>query len=109
MFEYFLYLFYTILTLTSILLLYLYFAQNKLIYMPEGIKKLILVKKLCTKDIKHNPKGFRDPSESGMEYEEVFVKTKDNLKLFGWFIKQIDPHLFPTIVYFHENLGSRLN
>lgn len=41
-----------------------------------------------------------------MLYEDVFVKTKDNLKLFGWFIKQALPFDCATLVYFQENAGN---
>ncbi len=42
-----------------------------------------------------------------MEYEDLKILTKDKINLHGWFIKQIDSKNRPTIVYFHENAGSK--
>lgn len=65
---------------------------------------------MCTKEIKDNPYGYRNPSEHGLKYKEVRIKTKDNLKLYGWFIydKERAEKLkdFPTFIYFHENAGN---
>ena len=41
-----------------------------------------------------------------MLYEDVYIQTKDNLKLFGWFIKQAIPYDVPTLIYFQENAGN---
>ena len=42
-----------------------------------------------------------------MEYEDVNISTKDKINLHGWFIKQTDSKTRPTIIYFHENAGSK--
>ena len=42
-----------------------------------------------------------------MPYDDLKIKTKDNIYLHGWFIKQNDSTLRPTIIYFHENAGSK--
>jgi len=65
-----------------------------------------LVENVSTRDIRSNPLGNRHPGEADMIYEEVFVKTNDNLKLFGWFIKQALPLDCPTLIYFQENAGN---
>lgn len=81
---------------------FLYYNQNKMIYMPEVIN-------MCTNDIKANPHMFRSPEESNMSYSELRIKTKDNVTLFGWFIFQKENSLKrPTFIYFHENAGSKL-
>ena len=41
-----------------------------------------------------------------MTYEDVVVTTADKLKLYGWFIKQKNPAMHETIIYFHENAGN---
>lgn len=42
-----------------------------------------------------------------MNYENVEIKTEDNICLRGWFIKQKGIIKgIPTVVYFHENAGS---
>ncbi len=38
-----------------------------------------------------------------MDYEDIEITAKDNIKLRGWFIHQEYPHLSNTIIYFHEN------
>lgn len=44
------------------------------------------------------------PSSSGLDYEDVFFMTKDNLKLNGWFIPAKNPHT--VVLYFHGNAGN---
>jgi len=78
-----------------------------MIYMPEGILIIKLVTGLCTRNINENPKTLRSPSEHNMSFRDVTIKTKDNEKLHGWFIYQENSHLSKTIVYFHENAGSK--
>ena len=93
--------FYLIAFLFLLLSLFLYFNQNKMIYMPEVIN-------MCTKDISANPASLKSPQESSMLFEELKIKTKDNLQLYGWFIYQKENALKkPTFVYFHENAGSK--
>lgn len=42
-----------------------------------------------------------------MAYEEVWIRTRDDLKLQGWFIHQEkEPKNAPTIIFFHENAGN---
>lgn len=42
-----------------------------------------------------------------MQYEEIWLRTKDNLKLQGWFLYQpTDSHKRETLVFFHENAGN---
>ena len=35
---------------------------------------------------KDNPIGYRTPSERDLKYENLYIKTKDNLTLHGWLI-----------------------
>ncbi len=45
---------------------------------------------------------------SGLNYEDVTITTSDNIKLHGWLVKMPGPQqYYPTIVYFHENAGSK--
>ena len=42
-----------------------------------------------------------------MSYEEIWLRTKDNLKLQGWLLLQDDkPETRNTIVFLHENAGN---
>lgn len=64
---------------------------------------------MCTRDAKQNPYGYQDPSQQDMPYEELNITTSDKVKLHGWLIKQADCKNSPTIIYFHENAGSKNN
>jgi fermentation-respiration switch protein FrsA (DUF1100 family) len=65
---------------------------------------------MCTKEIKDNPHGYRNPGEHGLKHKEIRIKTKDNLSLYGWFMfaKENAERLksLPTFIYFHENAGN---
>lgn len=63
---------------------------------------------MCTRNVNENPDGFQNPSQQNMEYEDLNILTKDNINLHGWFVKQEDSRNRPTVVYFHENAGSKL-
>jgi len=41
-----------------------------------------------------------------MLYEDVYVRTQDDCRLHGWFIKQSQPKEADTVIYFHENAGN---
>ena len=94
---------YGVLFLLAMLLL-VYLMQDRMLYNPEFPNKSM-------KFSEGNPRGFRNPLERFMPFEDVYVKTKDGVKLHGWFIKQANPKEHDTIIYFHENagnIGSRL-
>ena len=63
---------------------------------------------MCTRNVKENPYGYQDPSQQDMQYEDLYITTDDKVKLHGWLIKQSDSKSRPTIIYFHENAGSKL-
>ena len=42
-----------------------------------------------------------------MDYEDIWLETKDKLKLQGWFLYQKEePEKKNTLVFFHENAGN---
>ena len=43
-----------------------------------------------------------------MPYENVYITTKDKVKLHAWFVKAnpTDPKLSRTVIFFHENAGN---
>jgi len=84
------------LVILLLILIALYFFQNKLIYMPDAPLRFP----------NQNPQGYRDPSEMDLAYEDVYITTADNVKLHGWFIKHEKSSQCPTVVYFHENAGN---
>lgn len=97
-----------VLVLFCVLIIYLYLNQNKMIYVPE-------VEGLCTNEIKNNSIGMRSPSDISLPYKDVWIKTRDNLRLYGWFIYHKESsysnlnegvRTSPTIIYFHENAGN---
>ena len=45
-----------------------------------------------------------DPSSIGLTFEDVYFKTKDGLKLNGWFLKNASAP--STLIYFHGNAGN---
>jgi fermentation-respiration switch protein FrsA (DUF1100 family) len=84
------------LILLLVILVALYFFQNKMIYMPDQPYRYPNM----------NPQGYRDPSELSLDYEEVKINTSDNIKLHGWFVKHANYKQVPTVIYFHENAGN---
>ncbi|KAL0234268.1 hypothetical protein PCE1_001305 [Barthelona sp. PCE] len=46
------------------------------------------------------------PSDFGIKYENVRIKTSDGVELDGWFLKQSDTKQRPTILFFHGNAGN---
>jgi hypothetical protein len=53
------------------------------------------------------------PSRYNLPFEDVYLKTKDNVKIHAWFIRQktgvLDLEAYnktPTIIYFHGNAGN---
>jgi fermentation-respiration switch protein FrsA (DUF1100 family) len=87
------------LVLLIIMLVMIYFMQEKMLYNPDFPSKE-------HKFPEHNPRGFKLPSDRGMPFDDANIKTKDGLMLHGWFIKQKKPKECDTIIYFHENAGN---
>jgi hypothetical protein len=52
------------------------------------------------------PAGMRSPSESGLQYEEVFLEGTDGVKAHAWFIPAAARAHAPTLLLSHENAGS---
>ncbi len=44
------------------------------------------------------------PEEEGMEYKEVYFKTRDQKRLHGWYFKADDPG--PVLLFCHGNAGN---
>lgn len=61
------------------ILLALFIFQSKLLYIPsfgKEIPRLMI----------DNPIGYRNPSEKGLSYRDVYITTSDKETLHGWFI-----------------------
>ena len=53
------------------------------------------------------PEGWRNPSEHGMAYEDVWLMTPDKKQISGWLIKVAgDFENAKTILFFHGNAGN---
>ncbi|KAL4508029.1 hypothetical protein ABPG72_021402 [Tetrahymena utriculariae] len=76
----------------------LYKFQNKILYIPviQGLPK--------SQD--QNQLGMQNPSQIGLDYEDINILTDDNVKLHGWIAKRPNPKNVPTVIYFHENAGN---
>eukprot|EP00640_Fibrocapsa_japonica_P002224 CAMPEP_0113946622 /NCGR_PEP_ID=MMETSP1339-20121228/59025_1 /TAXON_ID=94617 /ORGANISM="Fibrocapsa japonica" /LENGTH=353 /DNA_ID=CAMNT_0000952811 /DNA_START=85 /DNA_END=1146 /DNA_ORIENTATION=+ /assembly_acc=CAM_ASM_000762 len=78
----------------------LYFFQNKLLYYPSmpGIPQ----------DPRDNPKGYRNPWDQGMKYQDLFLPSSDgSATIHCWLILQPDrPRERHTVVFFHGNAGN---
>jgi fermentation-respiration switch protein FrsA (DUF1100 family) len=46
----------------------------------------------------------RTPRQMGLEYEDLFFTTRDNVRLNGWFVPHPDAR--STLVWFHGNAGN---
>eukprot|EP00618_Florenciella_parvula_P037025 CAMPEP_0119501300 /NCGR_PEP_ID=MMETSP1344-20130328/23180_1 /TAXON_ID=236787 /ORGANISM="Florenciella parvula, Strain CCMP2471" /LENGTH=327 /DNA_ID=CAMNT_0007537457 /DNA_START=1 /DNA_END=984 /DNA_ORIENTATION=+ len=54
-----------------------------------------------------NPQGYRSPQDQGMEYEDVTVVSKGDVKVHGWFIPaKSGSDQVPTVLFCHENAGN---
>lgn len=51
-----------------------------------------------------SPEVNRNPSELGLQFEDVFFRTQDGVRLHGWFIPHPEAHT--TLIWFHGNAGN---
>ena len=85
---------YLYLTITSIVLVYsaivlfVYFYQRSLLYLPSENNYL--------------------SDKISFDYKEIFIETDKNVKLKSWFIEK-DLKKFKTILFFHGNAGNLFN
>jgi fermentation-respiration switch protein FrsA (DUF1100 family) len=60
-----------------------------------------------TRNVKYNEVGFRSPDDVDLPYDDVYIKTKDNVTIHAWLLKQPENYQqCPTIIYFHGNAGN---
>lgn len=85
----------------SVLVLMLYFQQEKMLYIPQPDKKI-------PKASEFNPKMYRSPDEWGLPYESVKIPTSDGVLVHGWWIPQAGEEAKTawTMLYFHGNAGN---
>jgi len=68
----------------------IYFYQDNLLYMPQI----------------GNEQPMFKPDRYGMDYEDVWITTADNIKINAWLVKQNDYKKVPTVIFFHGNAGN---
>ena len=78
--------------------LMMYFNQDNLIF-PTAVNGL--------KYPEDNPDPWKSPLQLGLKYKEIKTKTKDNIKLVGWLVYKEENTKKRTLLYFHENAGSK--
>lgn len=79
------------------MLILLYLMQDKLIYQPDPFGNM--------KQNYKNPEGYKHPGERSIPYEEIQIKTADNVSISTWLLKRPEPSA-ATLIYFHGNAGN---
>ena len=78
-----------------------------LIHIWMGQETMLYVTDQPIKFIEKNPPNYLSPAARGITFEEIWLKTKDNLRLQGWFMFQpTEAERRETFVFFHENAGN---
>ena len=90
--------FWIILVLVVLLTLYLYLNQENMIF-PTSVNGM--------KYPEDNPDPYKSPLQLGLRYKEVKTKTLDNINLVGWLVYKEENTKRRTLLYFHENAGSK--
>jgi hypothetical protein len=70
------------------LLLFLYFGQASLLYLPDLPSRALV----------------STPADAGLAYETVRLRTADGINLHGWYIPVATPR--GTLLFFHGNAGN---
>ena len=86
------------LILVVIFTVYMYFNQENMIF-PTSINGM--------KYPEDNPDPYKSPLQLGLKYKEVRTKTSDNITLVGWLVYLEENVKNKTMLYFHENAGSK--
>lgn len=56
-----------------------------------------------------NPEGMQSPSDKGLSFEEVWIHTRDGVRIHGWFMPCGDEGRAagaPTLLFCHANAGN---
>lgn len=69
------------------LLLAVYFFQSRLVFFPETEREIVAT-----------------PSQIGLPYEDIQLKTSDGISLHGWYIPAPQPR--GTVLFLHGNAGN---
>lgn len=53
-----------------------------------------------------NASSYNSPYDRGIKFQDVFVYTKDGVKLHGWHMSLDFEQAKDTVVFMHENTGN---
>ena len=90
--------FWLIIVLFIIFIVMMYMNQDNLIF-PTAVNGL--------RYPEDNPDPWKSPLQLGLNYKEISTRTKDNIRLVGWLVYQQENVKSRTLLYFHENAGSK--
>ena len=78
---------------------FLYFQQDKLLYIPE-IGDI-------SRSNASNPPGYRSPAEYNIPFETHMIQTGDGNEVHSWLLLHPNSKedALPTIIFFHGNAG----
>lgn len=74
----------------------LFYWQDSLLYVPSQPFQYMT----------QNPIGYKNPKDKGITYQDIHLKTSDNVSLHGWLMLTENPKQKDTIVFMHENAGN---
>jgi len=82
----------------------LWYEQGLLLYIPYiGKKRQVMF---------NSPRMYRSPSYFNLDFENIYIETKDKISVHAWFVKTNEEYSnAATIIYFHgnaANIGHRL-
>lgn len=86
-----------ILVLVLFLIFHLICNQEKMLYVPDPMGN-------CRKP-EDNPAGYQSPKEFGMQFENVYFTTSDQVKLHAWWMPA-HGDVKGTLVFCHANAGN---
>jgi len=79
-----------------------WWCQGQFLYMPTFPDR-----KGESRKLKYNSRGFRDPGEYQLPYEDCYIATKDGVRIHAWLVlQQENKAQCPTILFFHGNAGN---
>jgi fermentation-respiration switch protein FrsA (DUF1100 family) len=83
--------------LFCLMILYLYWVQEKLLYVPNSPIQFI----------EQNPPRYQSPAVRDLKFEDISVPTTGGFTLHGWLMTHGDTYKGKdTIVFMHENAGN---
>jgi pimeloyl-ACP methyl ester carboxylesterase len=92
-----------ILWILSLIVVGVWYLQGSLLFMPnyQGRSEE-------KRGVQHNDEGYRSPEDYELEFEDLYIKTRDRTMIHAWLLKVDgrDAAAAPTIVFFHGNAGN---